>query len=169
MKKRWRALVSAAVVCMGLTLGAHADTISSITSNFNGTAVPSGSYLWFSAVGKLSGSVPSTPFTLYLTNSQITFTSKDASHSSIVVNTPNAAIPFGPSGTIAFNTVTDTWDITAAYNASGNVLLDAGAYLIPAGIAIKRGQSGDLDGGFQVLLQSIFTPKNNSPQRHRVR
>ena len=30
-------------------------TVSSITSNFNGTAIPAGDYLWFSSVAKVSG------------------------------------------------------------------------------------------------------------------
>src|SRR4029077_6707934 len=45
---------------------------STITSNFNGTEIPSGSFIWFSAVLKVSG-VPSTGATIHFTNQNISF------------------------------------------------------------------------------------------------
>src|SRR5690349_11104180 len=129
-----RSLFVLATVFLALAPNAKATSISVISSNFNGTAVPSGSFIWFTAVGKLSGSAPSTPFTVDLTNSQITFTSTDSSHTPIVVNAPNAAITFGPSGTIASTSFSSgAWNTSVAFNASGNVFLDAVAFQIPSG------------------------------------
>lgn len=146
-----------ALAFLALAPAADATSISVISSNFNGTAVPSGSYIWFTAVGKLSGPVPSTPFTVDLINSQITFTSTDPSHTAIVVNAPNAAITFGPSGTIASTSFSSgAWNTTAAYNASGNVFLDAVAFKIPTGISIKGANPVTWTASFSTNASSPF-------------
>jgi PEP-CTERM motif-containing protein len=147
-----------AIVFLTLAPTAKATSISVISSNFNGTAVPSGSFIWFTAVGKLAGSSPSTPFTVDLTNSQITFTSTDASDTPIVVNAPNAAITFGPSGTIASTSFSSgAWDTTAAFNASGNVFLDAVAFQIPSGISITGANPVTWTASFSTNASSPFT------------
>lgn len=146
------------MACLILGSTAKATSISVISSNFNGTAVSSGSYIWFTAVGKLSGSAPSTPFTVDLTNSQITFTSTDASATPIVVNAPNAVITFGPSGTLASTSFgSGAWNTTAAYNASGNVFLDAAAFQIPTGISIKGANPVTWTASFSTNASSPFT------------
>jgi hypothetical protein len=145
-----------ALLALGST--ARATTISPISSNFNGTAVSSGNYIWFSAVGKLAGSAPSTPFTIDLTGSQITFTSTDASHTPIVVSAPNAVITFGPSGTTASDSfASGSWDVTAAYNASGNVFLDGVAFKIPSGISITSANPVTWTADFSTNASSPFT------------
>src|SRR5690348_4058000 len=54
-------------------------TLSSITSNFNGTAIPAGDTLWFNGAFKASN-VPAAPTTLYLTDQAITFTAAGTSY-----------------------------------------------------------------------------------------
>lgn len=147
-----------AVALFSAALVARADTISSVSSNFNATSVASGSYVWFTAVGKLAGSAPGTPFSVDITNSKVTFTSKDSSHTNIVVDAPNAVITFEPSGTTASDSFSGgTWDVTAAYNASGNVLLDAVAFLIPSGIQIAQANPVTWTADFSTNTKTSFT------------
>ena len=158
LKPRAFALVVLAILFLTLGTEVKATTVSTISSNFNGTAVPAGSFIWFTAVGKLSGSAPSTPFTVDLTNSHITFTSTDASHTQFTVNAPNAVITFGPSGTIASTSFSGgAWNTTAAYNASGNIFLDAVAFQIPTGISIKGANPVTWTAGFSTNASSPFT------------
>jgi hypothetical protein len=146
-----------AIALLALVPVANATSVSVISSNFNGTAVPSGSYIWFTAVGKLSGSAPSTPFTVDLTNSHITFTSTNSTHTPFVVNAPNAVITFGSSGTTASTSFSSgSWNTTAAYNASGNVFLDAVAFQIPSGISIKGANPVTWTASFSTSASSPF-------------
>lgn len=69
-------------------------TTSSINSNFNGTSIPSGNSIWFSADIQLTGSLPSTPVNIYMINGGITFTANSQNYSIVV---PNAQIFFNPS------------------------------------------------------------------------
>ena len=47
---------------------------SSISSNFNATAIPAGDIIWFTAVFKLNGTVPASPVSIGVQNSTIRFT-----------------------------------------------------------------------------------------------
>jgi hypothetical protein len=60
-------------------------TISTITSNFNGTAIPAGSSVWFNSVGKVSGIGAADNVTIHL--SQTTVTS-----GSFTVSVPDSTI-----------------------------------------------------------------------------
>jgi hypothetical protein len=73
---------------------------SSISSNFNGTPIAAGNYIWFSAVLKASG-LGSKPVTITMTGSTITFA---ANRTNYTLSTPNAQITFDPSATTATTT-----------------------------------------------------------------
>jgi hypothetical protein len=96
-------------------------TVSTISANFNGVAVPAGDYLWFSSVAKVSG-LGSTPVTVDLTDETISFTAKGTQYSLAV-----------PDSTIVFNSATQKasssfgaagWSVSAPSNFSGSVFLD---------------------------------------------
>ena len=71
-----------------------ADGFHSITSNFNGTAIPAGSTVWFSGALKVSG-VTSTPVTVHVAGQTIAFDVSGVSHSLAV---PNAHLAFANRG-----------------------------------------------------------------------
>jgi hypothetical protein len=107
------------------------STVSSITSNFNGNAIPAGDAIWFSSVGKISG-VGSSPVHVYLTNQTITFS---VSGTPVTVSVPDATITIVPGATSAstsFDTTTNTWVTTEPSHLSGNTVLAGVAYPVPS-------------------------------------
>src|SRR5262245_2652608 len=68
-------------------------TVSAITSNFNGTAIPAGDYVWFSSVAKVTG-LGATPATVHVTDQTISFTSQGTQYT---LNVPDSAIVFDPA------------------------------------------------------------------------
>jgi hypothetical protein len=108
------------------------STVSTITSNFNGTAIPAGDTVWFSSVGKISG-VGSSPVTLHITDQTISFS---VNGSPVTVGVPDATIIIGPGATSAttiFDT-TNTWVTSVPAGLSGNTFLAGVAYTPPGGL-----------------------------------
>jgi hypothetical protein len=106
---------------------------SAIASNFNGTAIPPGDTLWFSAAFKING-LASSPVTFNFTNDTISYTLKGVT---TTVNAPNAEITLSPSVTTAtttFNAATNTWETSLPMKFSGNAFLDAVAVPMPNGL-----------------------------------
>lgn len=99
-------------------------SVSMITSNFNGTAIPAGDYLWFSSVAKVQG-VGSSPVTLDVTDATISFTADGAPYT---LDVPDSTITLNPSlngktGVANTSYGASGWTVTAPTNFSGNVLL----------------------------------------------
>lgn len=107
---------------------------STIAANFNGTAIGSGDYLWFTSVLKPSG-LGSNPVTIFVRNSAITFTANGTNYS---VPVPDANIVFSPSTTTAttsFNASSDLWQTTVPSSGlAGNTLLDPTEFLPSGGL-----------------------------------
>lgn len=102
----------------------------SISSNFNGTAVAAGNFIWFNAVFKPSG-VTSAGGTLNFGNGVVTFTSNGTNY---VVNVPPSIVTFSPSATKATTTFNGTtWLTTVPWNYTGNIFLGGAAFVVPAG------------------------------------
>jgi hypothetical protein len=102
---------------------------TSISSNFNGTAIPGGRYIWFSAVMKASG-IPSTGTT-------ITFSGGKVSSAQFNQTVPNAVVIYSPSTTAASATTTydagtNTFTTTVPLSSSGNTLITGYALPVPA-------------------------------------
>ncbi len=109
-------------------------TASSIASNFNGTAIKAGNWIWFNAVTKISG-VGTKPVTLYASASTITFSSGGTNYT---LNVPNAQITVDPSAsqaTTSFDTGTNTWKVTVPKGLSGNTFLDGLGFQVPVNIS----------------------------------
>lgn len=105
------------------------STVSSIQSNFNGTAIPDGRTVWFNAVLKVSG-VGADPVTIRLTNSTI-------SSSAFNLVVPDAEITFSASTTQAtttFNDATNTWVTNVPSGLGGNTFLTGVAFQPPGGL-----------------------------------
>lgn len=135
-----------------LAPSAEASTVSSIASNFNGTAIASGNQIWFSAVLNPSGVPASGVSHLLINNSTITFT---ANATNFTIPVPDALITFDssrnsatPKSSTSF--VGGTWQTILPTTAlAGNQLLDAVDFAVPA---------GGLPGGIQnVTWTGSFT------------
>ena len=99
-------------------------TVSSITSNFNGTAIPAGDYLWFSSVAKVSG-LGTTPATVHVTDQTISFTANGTQYS---LDVPDSTIVFDPANTSASADFTGGWQVASPSSFSGNVFLSGLSY-----------------------------------------
>lgn len=96
---------------------------SSITSNFNGTAIATGNSIWFSSVLKAS-SLGSGPVTIRFVNQTITFTANSTNYTLTV---PNATITYSPATTVStttYDATTNTWVTNVPLSGlSGNQFL----------------------------------------------
>lgn len=128
-----------------ITVGRFADAItatnltppgvtSSTAANFNGTAVPSGDDLWFSAVTKVSG-LGSSPVNIFISNSTIAFT---VNGTTTTVSVPNVILTFDPNATTAtttFNVGLNQWHtVVPSSGLAGNVFLDGVPLPLPNGL-----------------------------------
>jgi hypothetical protein len=120
-------------------------SVSSIASNFNGTAIHAGATIWFNSVFKVSG-LGAKPVTLNVINAAIDFTVGATSYH---LSVPNTTITFSPSTTSAtttFNTATHNWVTNLPSSGlAGNDFLSGLAYTVP---------SGGLPGGIKPVTWS---------------
>jgi hypothetical protein len=108
-------------------------SVSSIVSNFNGTAIPAGDSVWFNSVMKVSG-LGASPVTLHVTDASVTFTLKGAA-TPTVVSVPDANVTFDPAAKSAATTFDGTaWNTTVPSNPGGNVFLAGAALPAPGGL-----------------------------------
>jgi hypothetical protein len=105
---------------------------TSIQSNFNGTPIHGGSYIWFTSVMKVQG-LPSSETWFTFRNQQITFTANGAPYT---LSVPNGEMDFNPSASCSiawFSNSEWAWQTTVPFNTSGNVFLSALAFQVPSG------------------------------------
>ena len=101
-------------------------------SNFNGTPINGGDYIWFNANFTASG-IPSTGATVTLTNSTISFTQGGTPHQ---LATPNAQIVFSPTATCSsttFDSMTNTWITTVPVKGDDEIFITGLAWPVPIG------------------------------------
>ncbi|HET8891811.1 MAG TPA: PKD domain-containing protein [Candidatus Angelobacter sp.] len=105
---------------------------SSIASNFNGTAIPGGSFLWFSSVIKASG-LGSQPVRVFLRAASLQFTAGGATYNLPV---PDATITFSPtatSATTSFDASKNAWITNLpSTGLAGNSFLSGMTFPVPA-------------------------------------
>jgi hypothetical protein len=100
---------------------------ASIKSNFNGTAIPGGDWIWFNSVLKASGAS---------SGGTITFTGQTITFGSTTVPVRDATITFSPSATTAttvFNVPELRWETTVPAKFGDNVFLSGLGFHVPAG------------------------------------
>jgi len=113
------------------------STQSTNTSNFNGTAINGGTFIWFNANFTASG-VPSSGAVVNFTSSTIQFTADQAYN----LAAPNAQITFSPSATCAttsFDSITNTWMTTVPVSGSDEIFLSGLAFPVPASFGKVNG------------------------------
>jgi Big-like domain-containing protein len=105
---------------------------SSVSSSFNGTAIPGGSTLWFSSVLKVSHLDPAHATT-------IRFTGQSVSLAGVRKAVPDATLTFSPTAktaTTTFDAATQTWTTTVpTAGLDGNVFLSGLELPVPGGLA----------------------------------
>ena len=124
------------------------------SSNFNGTFVPAGTYLWFNA-NFTANHVPASGVTIDFTNGNISLSSGGKDYSIAV---PNAKITFSPSATCSsttFDSVTNTWMTTVPISGDDEVFLTGVAVPVP---------SGGLPGGANpVNFSGTYSSESSAP------
>jgi len=111
---------------------------STVVSNFNGTSIAGGSFIWFNANFTATG-VPSTGATIFFTASSITFTADQP----YTVAVPNATVTFDPNAvcaTTTFDTGSNTWMTTVPVSGSDEIFLSGVAFPVPASFAASNGR-----------------------------
>jgi hypothetical protein len=108
---------------------------STIPSNFNGTAIPGGDYIWFNSVINAHGLSTTSATVLDFSNQSVLFTVNGKSYN---LTLPNAEITYAPSPTTATTSFTggstNTWFTSVPVSGlAGNVFLSGFAYQDPAG------------------------------------
>lgn len=107
-----------------------AGTVSSNPSNFNGTQIKAGDYIWFSSVFKVTGA-SAIPFTISVRNATIQFNTVGGPY---VLPVPDADVTFDPSTvttTTTFNSGADLWETSTRPGLSGNYFLSGLSYQVP--------------------------------------
>jgi hypothetical protein len=138
---------------------------TSIQSNFNGTAIPGGDYIWFSAVLKVQGLPSDQKATVFFEQQDITFTANGFTYHTANAGMPTAQVTIDPSATQATTTF-DTkdffpprWVTTTPPNTAGNIFLSGYAW-----VNFLFGQSGGLPGGISpVTWTGTFTATASVP------
>jgi len=135
--------------CMAQTVNA---------SNFNGTPINGGTYIWFNANFKVTG-IPTAGTKVYFRNSTIQFAADQAYSLSV----PNAQITFDPSAacvSTTYDPVTNTFNTIAPISGSDEIFLTGRAFAVPASFAnvggkvkgsvVWQGMLGSDDSGVSV-------------------
>ena len=137
--------IASTTFLLALTTVAHAEAVSVISSNFNGTAINPGSTIWFNSHMKVSGLNANTSTTINLTNITVAFGGQ-------TYTVPNATIVFSPnanSATTTFDTANNRWVSTVPVNQAGNDVFMAGL-----GLMMPNGLAG---GQNPVVMQATFS------------
>ena len=126
-------------------------TSSSIGSNFNGTSIPGGDWIWFNSVVKPTSAIPSAGLLIRAVGQAITLTLPNGS--TISLGVPDAKITYSPTATTGTTSFNGRWLTTVPNSFGDNVFLSGLAYHVPA---------GGLPGGIQsVTWSGLFSLNSN--------
>lgn len=126
------------VPCSSAAPAASCTAPSSISSNFNGTSIAGGTYIWFNSNFKASG-VPSSGATVSFTGGTIQFTADQP----YTLSVPAGRIVFSPAATCAtttFDSLSNTWMTTVPLSGSDEIFLSGLAFLVPSSFAQVGGK-----------------------------
>jgi len=166
-------MVLSTLLVVGLATPARAQVPSSISSNFNGTAITAGDYIWFSSVLSYSGPTTS-PVTISVRNATIQFAANSTPYT---LSVPDADVTFSPTAVTAmttFNTVANRWETTTPFSLPGNEFLSALAYQVPVDFpggtnpVVWSGQFSSSGGAFCInwkwaaAVYATFSSDNNA-------
>jgi hypothetical protein len=121
----------------GVSGGAPCSVSTSNPSNFNGTPINPGAFIWFSSNFTVKG-VGLQKVNVFFQNQTIQFTA-DKAYSLTV---PNAVVTFDPSASCAsttFDTSSQTWRTIAPLSGSDEIFISGLAFPVPSGFSKVNG------------------------------
>lgn len=107
-------------------------TVSAITANFNGHAIPAGDSLWFSSVAEVSH-VPTSGATIHVTDQTISFTANGTQYSFHVADTTLVLSPTAKQAQVTTDAAGD-WVVTEPTKFDGEVFLSGLSVQLPNGL-----------------------------------
>ncbi len=113
--------------------GSACSAFSSIASNFNGTAIAAGRYIWFNSVVKVSGRGTGA-VTVYFKKSTLEFTANGQLYR---LDVPDNAITFSPEASLAtvqYSPTLNSWITVVPASYTGNVFLAGLSYQVTDGL-----------------------------------
>jgi hypothetical protein len=120
----------AALLPLASPAAAAPSCTSANGSNFNGTPIAGGDYVWFNAVLKVKGIDVSSVTTIQLVQSTISFA---AGATTYLLNVPDSFITFSPTATEASTTFDGVaWNTVVPSSFAKNVFLDGLVFQVPA-------------------------------------
>ena len=138
-----------------------------INSNFNGTIIVPGTYIWFNLNFKATG-IPATGATVNFTNASVTIVSKNGT---FVYQIPNGQITFDPAATCATTFFDGTkWVTTVPVAGSDEILLSALGIQVPVDLKASTitltGQFSSSVGGVSISWKAgaaVYTTDMTQP------
>lgn len=115
-----------------MMMQAGGSNVSTIGSNFNGTAIAAGNHVWFNSVLQASG-LGAGPAKITVKNATIQFTAGGVPYT---INVPDTTITYSPQVTIAtttYDAVKNQWVTDLPMSFAGNGYLDGVGLLVPSG------------------------------------
>jgi hypothetical protein len=109
------------------------ELATGICSNFNGTQIPAGRFVWFNSIVKVSG-LTAAQTDLDVTGAHIDFVADGTAYSLAV---PDAHITFSPSVSVSsttFNTLMGRWETVVPSEWSGNVFMAGLSFHVPVNL-----------------------------------
>jgi len=118
------------IVAVNPVLGNCLINNTSLTSNFNGTTIPAGRYIWFNSSldpGPLGTGTD--PVTINITNGIITFTANNVQYT---LSVPNARIRLDASVTSATTQfINGEWETVVPRNYTSDIFMGGLSYVVP--------------------------------------
>ena len=121
----------------GVTGGAPCSVSTSNTSNFNGTSINPGTFIWFSSNLSVKG-VGSQLVNVFFKNQTIQFTADKP----YTLTVPDAVVTFDPSVSCAstiFDSSTQTWRTTVPMSGSDEIFISGLTFPVPSGFSKVNG------------------------------
>jgi hypothetical protein len=110
------------------------STMSSIAANFNGTVIPAGDTVWFTAALSATGLSKTAATTVHVENGTIDFTAAGTPYH---LSVPNGVIVLTPGATSAaasFDPGDNDWDVSAPTGGTGDVFMGGVSMPVPGGL-----------------------------------
>jgi phospholipase C len=134
-----------------------ADTnpdVCATQNNFGSSAIPAGSYVWFSATADITPRESSLPLTAHYTGQWVNLQLQGGNGIPLSIPAPNSEIVFSSSATSATTTYTGgQWVTTVPVGFTGNVFIGGVAYQVPTGVSLA---------GAKVDWTGVFSGTTNS-------
>jgi hypothetical protein len=131
-------LGAATLLYSGAPVGPRCTAQSTVVSNFNGTPIAGGNFIWFNANFSAKG-IPSGGARVLFQNSTIQFTADQT----YTLNVPSAQVTFDPlatCATVSFDPWTNRFNTTVPISGSDEIFLTGFAFPVPDSFAAVNGK-----------------------------